>query len=160
ASVGQEDDPTFINRGINGPTVELASTASSAWLRYPITPVNGITTPGPNSACWAIRARYRDDAAGPTNPHQGSSAQRVYITINYIELATGDTGDIAHFNSDDFAPASGYQTQTSSTYSYAFDFQKYAYWAEVRLSQARHGAVLHPHGDTPALAAFQIVAPN
>lgn len=89
-------------------------------LRYNIQATDSLSGPGSQTR---LRVRFRDEGDG----------SRVIVTIMQSNIAGGVTRLGAIFNSDNFEPANGFQTQEIVTSPLTFNFTQNTYWLEVTL---------------------------
>jgi hypothetical protein len=101
-------------------------TQSSAVIRYNITPVNGLFTPG-----FRLRLRYLD--AGPSG--------RVVAKLIEVDLASGSEMERLTFDSNAFAPNAKYQVRAGNCGGQSFDFVRKSYYIEAKLT-ADNNAIL------------------
>lgn len=109
--------------------VNSGSPAGAYVLRYNIQAADGLAGPGANTR---LRVRFRDEGAG--------SRVRVAIMASPITGKVATLGTI--FDSDNFAPGSGFQTQVISMPAITFNFTHFVYWLEVTMTKS--GATNQP----------------
>jgi hypothetical protein len=143
-STGEPDDigRTFIQ--YDGPTAFIATASiqgppTVGTLRYQITPVDGLFFNG----CKALKVRFRD---------QGEGAN-IKVYLRRTDIDAGGMSNLIIFNSDQFAAATGFQSQRSGCLNITFNFARYSYWIEVVLTQSDRSL-------SPALQMVQIVPSN
>ena len=114
--------PTYTNFTA---AANAGSPAGAYTLRYNIQATSSLTTPGPTNT--RLRVRFRDEGAG----------SRVTVAIVRSPLAGGAPSTLGTvFDSDTFAPGSGFQTQQITFPAVVFDFTQYVYWLEVTMTKA------------------------
>jgi hypothetical protein len=91
-------------------------------LRYNITNVGNLTIPW---AATRLRVRFRDEGAG----------SRVTVRIMESNIDGGSVAVGTLFDSDNFTPGSGYQTQELQMPVIFFGFELNTYWLEVTLTK-------------------------
>ena len=103
--------------------VSPASPVGAYTLRYNIQAMDGLAGAGANTR---LRVRFRDDGAG----------SRVTVAI----MRSAVTGGVATlgtiFDSDDYTPGSGFQTQEILMPAITFDFTQNFYWLEVVMTKS------------------------
>jgi hypothetical protein len=118
--------PTYTNFTA---AANAGSPAGTYVLRYNIHATDGLSGAGANTL---LRVRFRDEGSG----------SRVTVAI----LRGSITGGVATlgtlFDSDNFAPGTGFQTQEIVMPSITFDFTQSVYWLEVTMTKA--GAANQP----------------
>lgn len=92
-------------------------------LRYNITATGNLTASG--AASTRLRVRFRDEGAG----------SRVTVAIRGSSIDGGMVSPGTVFDSDTFAPGSGFQTQEIVMPAVTFDFTQNTYWLEVTLTK-------------------------
>lgn len=100
------------------------SPAGTYRLRYNITAIGNLTSV--SAANTRLRVRFRDDGAG----------SRVTVAIVRSPSTGGATTLGTVFDSDNYPPGSGFQTQEIVMPAIAFDFTQNTYWLEVTLTKA------------------------
>lgn len=100
----------------------IAGTPAATYvLRYNITAMGNLTSLG--AANTRLRVRFRDEGDG----------SRVVVTIIQSPITGGATAIGTIFDSDTFAPGSGFQTQEILMPALTFNFAQNTYWLEVQL---------------------------
>lgn len=112
--------PTYTNftAGANA-----GSPAGTYVLRYNITAMGNLTSLG--SANTRLRVRFRDEGAG----------SRVVVAIIQSPITGGATTIGTLFDSNAYAPGSGFQTQEILMPALVFDFTQNTYWLEVTMTK-------------------------
>lgn len=113
--------PTYTNFTA---AANAGSPAGTYVLRYNITAMGNLTAACVNTR---LRVRFRDEGAG--------SRVTVAVMRSSLNGGTATLGTI--FDSDMFAPGSGFQTQEILMPALLFDFTQNAYWLEVTLTKAQ-----------------------
>jgi hypothetical protein len=109
--------PTYTNFTA---AVSQGSPVGSYVLRYNIQATDGLKGPG---ASTRLRVRFRDEGDG----------SRVIVTIRRSNISGGVSTLGTIFDSDNFEPANGFQTQEVVMPALTFDFTQNTYWLEVTL---------------------------
>jgi hypothetical protein len=116
----------------------IAGTPAGTYvLRYNITAMGNLTSLG--AANTRLRVRFRDEGAG----------SRVIVAIIKSPITGGATTIGTIFDSDTFAPGSGFQTQELLMPTVVFDFTQNTYWLEVTMTKA-------DSANQPGLGSVQI----
>lgn len=127
SSVATEDEsnpakPTYSNQTAS---LDRGSPAGTYVLRYDITTTVNLT--GSGTANTRSRVRFRDKGAG----------SRVLVSILRSPFSGGVAQQVGTvFDSDTFAPGSGFQTQEITFPAATFDFVNNVYWLEVTMTKA------------------------
>lgn len=99
------------------------SPAGAYTLRYNIQATNGLSGPGSNTR---LRVRFRDEGEG----------SRVIVAIVRSPLSGGAPTTLGTiFDSDEYTPNGGFQTQEIIMPALVFDFTQNVYWLEVRMTK-------------------------
>jgi hypothetical protein len=141
-SAGTVDEADLAEFETAGPQVRIRSTATvpaTVVVRYNVVNVDGMQT---GAMGMAMNARYRDNGSGA----------RVLTRLRQVNINTGATRTIMSVDSDDFPPATTFQTQTAMACTEGFNFSTSAYYIETTLTQSATGG-------TPALEMIQLIAP-
>lgn len=123
---------------INTPSASIPR-AASVVLRYNVAPVDGLFFSG----CKLLKVRFRDDG-------QGAS---ILVYLKRTNIDTGANANILTFASNNFAAATGFQTQVGNCVNHTFDFSRYNYWIEATMTRSVFG---DNQLGNPALQAIQI----
>lgn len=103
--------------------VSQGSPVGTYVLRYNIQAMSGLTQPGPNTR---LRVRFRDEGAG----------SRVIVAIMRSPITGGVATLGTVFDSDDYTPGTGFQTQEILMPVLTFDFSQNIYWLEVTMTKS------------------------
>jgi hypothetical protein len=112
--------PTYTNFTA---AVNAGSHSGTYVLRYNITVIDNLTSSGATAT--RLKVRFRDEGAG-----SGVIIRIMESNINGGSIILGTV-----FDSESFAPGSGYQTQEIVMPALAFDFTQNVYWLEVTLTK-------------------------
>ena len=137
---GDTDDVNYFTGG----WMNLATGATSAYIRYNVVAVDGlVATAGHLPTRTLMRVKFIDP---------GETAH-LTVTLKEFDLENG-LGSAVHrmsFDSDDYAPSNGFQTRDllCEAAAFDFDFVHKGYFLEVRLSRPAGGS-------NPGLALIQL----
>ena len=106
-----------------------APTRSTLNVRYNITAVEELV--GPADVAWQMGVRFRDN--GPD--------ARVLVKLREYRIVNGALSTLLVFDSNDFAPATGWQAQIVNipANSFDFDWNNAAYYLEVIIQRTGSG---------------------
>jgi hypothetical protein len=137
--VVDEADTGIVEFVLGEARVPAAAPAGSVLdLRYNIVSLEGFQGLG----YFNMRVRFRDNG----------NAARVQLTLRHYNSGNGITSTLHSFDSDDYPPAVGYQTQ-SECFAINWDFFEGPYYIEASLTKSAAGG-------TPALGTIQILPGN
>jgi hypothetical protein len=103
--------------------VSPGSPVGAYTLRYNIQAMDGLAGAGTNTR---LRVRFRDEGAG----------SRVTVAIMRSSVTGGAATLGTIFDSDNYAPGSGFQTQEILMPAITFDFTQNFYWLEVVMTKS------------------------
>jgi hypothetical protein len=139
AGVVDEDDMGTVEFVLGEARVPAAAPAGSVVdLRYNIVSLEGFAGPG----FYVMRVRFRDNG----------NAARVLLNLRQYNALTGITSTLHSFDSEDYAPAVGYQTQ-SECIAVNWDFFAGPYYIDASLTKSAAGG-------QPALGTIQLLPGN
>jgi hypothetical protein len=139
AGVVDEDDAGIVEFVLGEARVPAAAPAGSVLdLRYNVVSLDGFAGPG----FYAMRVRFRDNG----------NAARVQLTLRQYNSLTGITSTRHSFDSDAYASAVGYQTQ-SECFGINWDFADGPYFIDASLTKSAGGG-------QPALGTIQLIPAN
>lgn len=142
ASAGTMDAASLSKAALFGPYVAIQDSAAptaTVKIRYNIVAVDGLFYGNTT----LLVAGYRDNGSGA----------RIVLRLKRLNLSSGTVTTLLTFNSDNFAPASGYQTKGVNNIcqgpNISFNFASNAYFIDAEITKINSSG-------TPALAIIKL----